>query len=495
MSAAADSLAALGALTGAGLVPSLALAGLRPVGFLLAPVTGAVLSAAAAALTLVVGGPVLAWFAALAAVVAVAVVLAWARWPAARPRPFQGGWRLQAVGTVALVASSAVALIGLRAPSVGFDTRSIWMLHALWYADGHATAVATLRSRALPFAHATYPPLVGGSVAVSFLVAGTRSYRVGVIVLAVLNMAVVSSAALAVVEVGRRLSAVLARAAGPAGRPSLARWCRVPSAAAVVAAALLVLTAAGVAGPFATNGYADLLWAAAATGALSYALVLPPSPADLGAAAVLVAVAGLTKQEGYATAAVIVVAVAARLWWAVPARRRAVGSGAAAALVALFAWPITVRLLGAAPNVEVEGARQGTDASRARATFDAMAPHLHLLVLAVPVAVAGAVVLSRLRRRAGLGHDGWAWAVLAAGTGVVAVAYVVGPGNVEFWLATSVHRTTMFPALAAWWVTATWAVCGVAAVVARPALRRRPLVPAPAVHVGRPAGGGSTPAP
>ncbi|HEX4082669.1 MAG TPA: hypothetical protein VHX40_06850, partial [Acidimicrobiales bacterium] len=77
---------------------------------------------------------------------------------------------------------------------------------------------------------------------------------------------------------------------------------------------------------------------------------------------------------------------------------------------------------------------------------------------------------------AGVGNDGWAWAALAAGIVIVAAAYVTGGGDVAFWLATSVHRTTFFPALVGWWIVGTWAVVGVAPGAGRPDQhRRRPL--------------------
>ena len=87
-----------------------------------------------------------------------------------------------------------------------------------------------------------------------------------------------------------------------------------------------------------------------------------------------------------------------------------------------------------------------------------MAPHLHLLLLAVPVAVVAGIVLSRLRATLHLGNDLWAWLGLLGGMFVVAWAYVSGPGNTAFWLLTSVHRTTMFPATAAWLILAVWTV-------------------------------------
>jgi hypothetical protein len=57
-----------------------------------------------------------------------------------------------------------------------------------------------------------------------------------------------------------------------------------------------------------TNGLADLLWASAAVGAVSYGL-----PATVGTAMALAAVAGTTKAEGSITAAVIVALIALRI--------------------------------------------------------------------------------------------------------------------------------------------------------------------------------------
>ncbi len=493
----AGTVAALAVLAAAGALPALCLAGRRPAAVLAAPAAGAVLAAGAATATTVIGGGIVPWFAVLALAAAGGAAWCWRR-PRWRPAPFDGSWRLQALGVAAVVLPALWWLWALRAPSTGFDTRSIWLLHADWFAAGHHSALAALRNRAIPFAHPSYPPLVGGAVAVAYQVTGNHTARLGVVVVALLNVSTVAVAALAVVEVGRVLSGTLARAAGSALRPSSASWCRVPSLAGTALAGALVLAAAGVAGPFATNGYADLLWAAAATGAVAYALVLPPRRPDLGLALLLLVVAGLTKQEGWVTALVLTALVVAR-WWGrsagVPGGRRTLLGAAGAVVAVTSAWPVLCALLGAAPNVAVEGRRQGTDASRARAVASAMDGHLHVLWVALPVAVAGGLVLSALRRRAGLGNDWWAWGALAAGIALVAGTYVTGPGNVAFWLLTSVHRTTMFPALLGWWILAGWAACGSAAVASRPVLGRRLLRPGPLPPVGRPAGAGTTPAP
>lgn len=462
MSTAPAAVVALIVLAAAGALPTLALAGLRWVAVPLAPLAGAVIAALSAAACLAIGGPILGWFVAIA-VAAAGIVGYWCRRSAVRPRrrsadparsdpgadPARSDPGINrvasAAGAVVVLAATAWSLVPLRAPSIGFDARTIWMLHAVWFVDGHRVALAALRNPALPFAHASYPPLVGGAVAVGWLVTGDRGYLLGVVIVALLNACAVASAAWVAIEVGRRCGA---RVAG------------------VVVAGLFVLVAFGVAGPFATDGYADLLWAAAAVGAVGFGLVLPGRGHDLGAAVLLLVVAGLTKNEGTATAMAIVVLMAARsargAWlhgrvgW-----QRPLAAGAAGVL-ALGGWPVLMKLLDAAPNVEIIGSRQGDDVSRAHQAYDAMAAHLHVLLLALPVALVGALLLRRARRATGVGNDGWAWVALAAGALAVAMTYVTGAGNVEFWLVTSVNRTTFFPALAAWWIVGIWAVVGMA---------------------------------
>lgn len=479
MSTPLAAVVAIAVLGAAGLAPTVALVGLRLPAALLAPLAGAVLAGAAAAGCLALGGGLLAWFAGLAVTGVVVVLAVRAGSQRARPcsapgpgvgpssnrlraaiaapewvvpGPSCGPSRLvAAAGLVVVVGSATVGLLALRAPSVGFDARTIWLLHGVWFAAGHQVALSALRSRALPFAHPTYPPLVGGAVAVSWLVTTEHTYRLGVVVIALLNACAVGAAAWVALE------------AGVLGRQGARRtW--LPSAAAVVVAGGLVLVAFGVAGPFATNGYADLLWSASATGAIGYGLVLPLHRRHVGTAVVLLAVAGLTKDEGIATAMAVVLlmttrhALARRHRWTV-----AIGAGLAGVL-ALGGWPVLVRLLGAPPDQPTLGRRQGSDLSRARAAVTAMVPHLHVVLLALVIAGTAALVLRQARRRIGLGNDVWAWASLFAGTLAVVAAYAAGGGNVEFWLTTSVHRTTFFAALTAWWIVGGWAVVGASAV-------------------------------
>lgn len=489
-------------LGAAGALPALALVGKRPPAVLLAPLAGSVVAAAAAAACLALGGGLLGWFVVLALASAGVVGVVWRRRPSGGPggggpgggrrRPGAGGV-VGLAGFCVVVVAVAVCLVPLRAPGVGFDARTIWMLHAVWFAAGHRAALAALRNPALTFAHPSYPPLIGGAVGVSWLVTGDHTYRLGVVVVALLNGFAVASAAWVAVEVGLRVAGGGRRSATPpdvsqrgepgASRDPAARPRRspVPAVAGIVAAGALVLAAFGVAGPFATNGYADLLWAVSATGAIGYGLVLPMEARQVGAAALLLAVAGLTKDEGIPTAMAVVALMTLRALgtdprrWGrllgghrvVPGRRLVLG---VAGVSALGAWPVLVRLLGAAPDVANPGARQGDDLSRARATLVAMAPHLHVLLLAVPVAVVAALsAAAATRRRARLGNDGWAWAAAAAGTASIVGAYVLGGGDVAFWLATSVHRTTFFPALAAWWIIGLWGVVTAGVTAGAPA--------------------------
>src|SRR5581483_5149521 len=139
----------------------------------------------------------------------------------------------------------------------------------------------------------------------------------------------------------------------------------------------------------------------------------------------------------------------------------AVGAG----VVALSAWELVTVVMGVPTDPSISGRGQGSLVSRAERTWDAAVPHLHVVVLAGFCGVAGAALLRAVRQRLGLGNDLWAWGALAVAIGVLGGAYVFGPGNLELWLATSVNRTTIFVALMAWWMVATWAVCASAAVL------------------------------
>jgi hypothetical protein len=472
VSTTAAAAAALATLAGAGALPTVALVGLRWPTWVLAPLAGAVMAAAAVMAELALGGSLLPWFAGLAAAGALASVAWWWWQPARRPwrDPGRGthragldrwpSWLGGLAGALGIAAAVAWSLRPLRTPRFGFDARAIYLLHAGWYADGHRAALLAARNPALLFSQQTYPPLTSAATAVSWLVTGTRTDRLGVVVVACLNACAVAAAAWAVVEVGRTVAG-----SGPTRCP----WRALPLVVGPLAAGLVALAAFGIAGPYATNGYTDLLWSAAAVGAVGFGLVLSGRRADLGAAAILLAVAGLTKDEAIPTAMVVVVLLGLRDLW----RRRTAERGrewwppvvgAGAGVLALAIWPLLARALGF--TRVGGGTRPGAFGTRVHQTWSAAVPHLHPVAVALVVSVVGALVLRRVRRRAGLGNDLWAWAVVAAYLGALGTAYVRTIGSLPFRLVTSIDRTTTFPALAGWFIVAVWAVVGTGAPLA-----------------------------
>jgi hypothetical protein len=475
-------------LAAAGLLPVLALTGIRWQVLMLAPLTGAVLAGIAGEFCLAIAGSTTTWFVVLAALVSCASLARMflrarsdAASPADSPRSrtrtaFEGGRAGQLAGltgVVTVVAAAAWSLRALRVPSTGFDARDIWLLRASWFADGHKALLTALQNDQLLVSHASYPPLVSAVVAVSWRLTGNQTDRLAVVVLALLNACAIAAFAWCLVEVGRGSAQAIS---GGLLRRS------VVLAAGVTAATLLVLTAFGVYGQFATDGYADPLWSAAAAGAVGYGLVLARSPANTWCAVILLAVAGLTKVEGTATAACIATLIVAR---AVVSTRKSVSRpgvetatehGASnrsvvfvimagvAGIAMLSVWTLLTKLEHAAPDVSTYGPTKGTLFSRLRLTVDAMVPHLHLLVLALPLSLVAAVAFRRLRRQAGFAGDLWPWAGLAAGLLVVGGAYATQRENTSLWLITSVHRTTMFAVVVAWLIVATCAVVAVTSV-------------------------------
>ena len=444
-------------LSAGGALPALALAHGRIAVIPLVPLSGAVVASLSVTAMAAFGGGLAAWFTILSVLGASVVLMWWGTHPDARPWKDRGGPvrapYLLGGFIICSIAASAFGLSRLEAPVIGYDARTTWLVHPAWYLAGHATTVATLRNPALMFSHPTYPPLVGGSIAMTWLVAGVSTARIGTVVIAVLGALGILAAAIAVMEVARRVAAF---------ESDRRRQLRILGVGGVIGV-LFILVAIGVARDSLTDGYADVLWSVAAVGAVGYGLVLPCEPANVGTAALLAVVAGTTKLEGSLTAAVIVGLIAVRLilqerrsgrprrW--LPICVLAIGSW-----LVIGVWPIVLHLVGAEPNRATGGARQGSDIYRFHVSLVGAWSNLHVVALALAVAVVGALCLRRVRQRAGLGTDLWAWAALASEVVIVVYAYVTGPGSIHTWVNTSIQRTMMFPELEAWWIMATWAV-------------------------------------
>ncbi len=504
-----DATVGVGTLALAGAAPSLAAAGLRWVAVPLAPLAGSVLAGLAATAFLATGGAFLVWFGLLAAVATAAVGGWWLARPGARPwsagPPRHPRERWVALGAfVGLLALTAVSLRALHSPTVGFDARAIWLPRSGWFLQSHHQLRIHMTDPDLVLVQSAYPPLLSAANAVAWGVTGNHTMRLGVVVVTVLDACALMTACLGVVEAGLRAGRRWAgpRAAaeprgapgpaaprtgdapGPDGEPSSApAWW--PVGAAVAVAGLLVPVAVGITEPFVTNGYADPLWSLAAVGAVCFGFQLGTERWSRGVAALLVLACGLTKFEGEYTALCLVGLLALRAVVSVvrhqrghrpadPTAPRRLGPPVVAAVVeaaAILAWTVLVRAIHARGVTNPTSPWRDAP-SRARATFDGMAPYLHVLVVAVPVAVVGGVALAAARRRQGLGNDLWAWAGLAAGTAVIGGALVRGTASIQGWLLTTVHRVTEFPALAGWWIVGLWAVTAAGALGAAPEPRR-----------------------
>ena len=329
MTTVSATIVAMVVLSAAGLLPTVALAGLRWITFPLVPLAGAVIAALAATVFVAVGGTFMVWFVALAALGAGLTGLAWMKWP--DRRPWTAGpaspmgattqYRLVgALGALGIVAACAWCLRDLATPTVGFDARALWLTRSGWFLHSHQQLLTTLRSPALVLGQSAYPPLVSASGAVAWSVTGNHTLRLGVVVIALLNTCALATAAFAVVEFGRRFSSRLTSPPEPRESGKLASIA--PVVASLVAAVLLVFISFGITEPFMTNGYADPIWSLAALGVVVYGLQMSGGRSEQGVVAILLLTAGMSKNEGFVTAAVLIVLVALRQLSIQPNHRR-----------------------------------------------------------------------------------------------------------------------------------------------------------------------------
>jgi hypothetical protein len=255
-----------------------------------------------------------------------------------------------------------------------------------------------------------------------------------------------------------------------------ARW---PARVAAVAAGGAVAVAGfAVSGPYAIEGYTDLVWAAFAAGAVIWGLVLPRGGRALAVAWICAAAASVTKNEGLTTALVILAAIALRYRppsLPGPAVRRWAGRAALVLAPALpgLAWAAMMRLIGVHDLFFTAGSPESR-LTRAGATILGMAGYLHVAPLAVAVLLAGCWLLRADRQRAGLANPAWLWACWLGSLAVIFGTYVLGDLEIHGWLANSVNRTTIFAQLLLYTEIAVWLV-----IAAHGAVSRAPARPGP----------------
>jgi hypothetical protein len=439
----AETLAVAAVLALPQVFPLVVLVGPRAEAFFAAPLLGALTAGLAGMATLAAGTPLL-WYCVLCAAVngAAASLLVVRR---RRARARKGGARagggtslilreaLPVAATLVCIGVAAVLPIAgaLHTPALDWDARSIWMLHARWFYAGHDYLTAAIANPVFAFYHSDYPPAIPATVSVAWQVTGHVDLRLAQIVVALLNAsacALLGCALVASVRGARR-------------------------AAGIVLGAVLTAAAIGVAGGYATDGYADLLAAATAAAAVLYGLVAPRSRPALVIAVLCGLLAGTTKIEGLTSAVIIFAAVGvryARPWSVRPRRLLRIFLGAGALILPLLVWPVLAYASGARSDVAAGNhltgllrldpmvvARVGPVIGMLRSQFGLALP------LVAAAALLGAVVLRSTRRRLALGGIAWTWAVMVATLVVLVVVYAVGPYPIQWWLNTSVDRTTM----------------------------------------------------
>jgi hypothetical protein len=474
-----------------GFLPALAVAGRSPVLVFLAPLTGGILLAVATELELGVGGSLLECYVLVAAVVNLAVIGWWlvssrpgspAPQPAGRPAttglagagPAETGllaepgpagrvWAWQAATVAGILAGLALPLVALRSYTIGWDSNSIWLTHALMIYGGHHELLTSLQNHAYTFSNPDYPPLVPAAEALAFKFYGVN------LLLGVRAITFLTACAVAIAGTGIATSGLACAGAATGRRRASRPLVRV---AAIIAGGAFCVAGFSVAAKYGIDGHADLMWGASAVAAIIWGLVLPRSRQSLLVAWVCVVAASLTKNEGLVTALILLVLIAFRYR---PLRRTGwlqlsdwAGRSLFVAVPALpgLAWAGIARLIGLRDAFFTAPSGQSV-ASRATATIAAMAGQLKIVgVAALVVLAAGSWALRRRRERAWLGNPAWLWSACLASLATLFLTYVIGSDPIAWWLTNSVNRTTIFAQVLLYGDMAVWLVLAISALAA-----------------------------
>ena len=471
-------------LTLSALVPSIAVAGVRPVTIFLAPLFGGLMAGFAAECELALGGTFVAWFIIIGVLVnLVSVMILALRHPGDRKSQSRPAWQLLSIDVelrspwpwiTAIVIAGSVAwpLRALRVPIIGFDARAIWTLHSLFIYGGHHTYLGSLKNPVYAFSNPDYPPLVPASGAFGFVIHGGSDIHLAVSLTAILNACALGVAACGIASVPRK---------------DASSWAR---AVAIGGGAAVCLIGFGVNEASAVGGQADLLWAASALAATIYGLLLPPSSSHLAIGWICATVAALTKNEGLTVALVILALMSIRyipassqrgvMHHGQPPDRSGVLVGRtlvrrfqlivpstaadwltrASLWLAMAApsllWPLLMKYEGI--GSDFFGSSSESVSQRFQPTISAVAHNLHILPVAAVVATVGGLTMRRTRLHTGIGGPVWIWIVIAWSLIALTATYVFGGLEIHWWLSTSVSRTTVFAQIALYTDMVVWMV-------------------------------------
>jgi hypothetical protein len=441
-----------------GLLPALILARRSPAIIFLAPLIGAAMAAVATEFELKAAGSLVLWYVVVVLVVNAASVAWWlARGRQRDANPPAPEWVL--LTAVAAGAALVVPLVGLRAQLLGVDSEQIWLTHAMMISGGHRELLSSLTNHSYWPGNPDYPPLVPAAGALAFAFYGLGNLHIAADVTVLLNACAVGVVAVGiatVVSTGR----VIVRVGG------------------VVAGCAICVVAFAISGAAGVNGYADLLWAAAAAGSVVWGLVLPRSPRALTIAWVCAVVASLTKDEGLTTSLAVLGLIALRYLFAgLPVLGRASeasdGTGTLARWIRYavrfavlvivpalpgLAWVALMRSIGLHDRFFNGSARGEPPSARVSPTIHGLAAHLVVAPVAAAALLVGCLIFGRERKRAGLGNPAWLWLACLASLLVTFYTYVFGALVIKNWLVASDYRTTIFAQLLLYTELALWMV-------------------------------------
>ncbi len=434
-------LAVLMLLIGAGLLPARALVGNYPLALATAPLATAVACSMAAVASLTLRVPLALGAALVFPPLWIASLVRVRRAPPSREPHAAITWRR----VLPLMVVLAIPLLAIQRAPVDWDATWIWFFHSDWFSSGGPAAADALANPDFLFAHPDYPPLAPATVASIWMVLG-RDYELAQLTIALLIASATLVVGLSVQIVTQRLSGWL------------------PALVSVA----VVLSTYGVAGVMGTNGYVDVLWAAAfVSGALC--LLLDRSNAQTTAVGGLcITIAMLTKNEGMAAGVVVLILVLLIRGWRRGLRTVLVPTALA------FVWTITSRSLGAEGDLPGPG-RLSLLLHLDPEVTTRVGPILSALwrvcrwefMVAFVLTAVGLAVARRLRFELTGAGPAWLWLATLGCLATVVVAYLLSPYDIEWHLATSVSRTTLATRLM------LLAECGIWVLVLLTALARR----------------------